>query len=224
MKENWLTVALPKGKLGEEALALTNDTGLPTNDIKLDSRKLLWEFPDQRIRFIISRPTDIPVYVDYGAADMGIVGKDTLVEAGANVFELVDLRFGGCKFVVAVPEEKLDAQGNFDLSSLNHGRVASKFPNVAQQYFHRQGLQVEVIKLHGNIELAPRVGLADAIVDIVSTGRTLKENQLAAVGDIFYATARLIANRVSYRMQYQRVKDIMEELRRVLEKRGVVND
>jgi len=224
VKENWLTVALPKGKLGEEALALTNDTGLPTNDIKLDSRKLLWEFPDQRIRFIISRPTDIPVYVDYGAADMGIVGKDTLVEAGANVFELVDLRFGGCKFVVAVPEEKLDAQGNFDLSSLNHGRVASKFPNVAQQYFHRQGLQVEVIKLHGNIELAPRVGLADAIVDIVSTGRTLKENQLAAVGDIFYATARLIANRVSYRMQYQRVKDIMEELRRVLEKRGVVND
>ncbi len=217
MKENWLTLALPKGKLGEEALALIGKISLPTGEISLDSRKLLWEFPKEQVRFLICRPTDIPVYVEYGAADLGIVGKDTLVEAEANVFELVDLKFGGCKFVVAVPRERLDAGGAYDLNQLNHGRVASKFPHVAQQYFHQLGLQVEVIKLHGNIELAPRVGLADAIVDIVSTGRTLKENNLVAVGDIFYATARLIANRVSYRLQYERMMKIVTELRGVLE-------
>lgn len=224
MKENWLTVALPKGKLGEEALQLTGLTSLPTAEIKLDSRKLLWEFPQQRLRFVICRPTDIPVYVEYGAADLGIVGKDTLVEAEANVFELLDLKFGGCGFVVAVPGEETGPAGEYDLSQLNHGRVASKFPHVAQQFFHQRGLQVEVIKLHGNIELAPRVGLADAIVDIVSTGRTLKENNLVAVDEIFYATARLIANRVSYRIQHQRIKQMVEELRSTIDKGGQIDD
>ena len=222
MNNDWLTIALPKGKLGEEALELVQKTQFAV-DMKLNSRKLYWEFPDKKLRFLVCRPTDIPVYVDYGAADLGIVGKDTIVEADANVFELVDLKFGGCKFVVAVPKERLDSAGNYSLEKLNLGRIASKFPNVARKFFQEAGLQVEVIKLHGNIELAPKVGLADAIVDIVSTGKTLKENELIAVDDIFYATARLIANRVSYRMKNSTIKLLITELKEAVQ-RGETND
>lgn len=219
MSSNLLTIALPKGKLGEEAIAVLGQAGLPIEGLKTDSRQLLFEYPQENCRYIICRPTDIPVYVDHGAADLGVVGKDTIEEAGADVFELVDLKFGFCRFVVALPETSAQAimvDGKPDLRKLNHKRVASKFPRVAEKYFMSLGMQVEVIKLHGNIELAPRVGLAEMIVDIVSTGRTLKENQLVAVSDIFSATARLIANRVSYRMEYQRLEPLVQRLKQVV--------
>ncbi|MEW6661007.1 MAG: ATP phosphoribosyltransferase [Bacillota bacterium] len=210
-----VTIALPKGKLGDEALELLGKAGLPVEDVQTESRQLLFQFPREQIRYIICRPTDIPIYVDYGAADLGIVGKDTVVEAGAEVFELVDLKFGRCRFVAAVPkqaaEEYLNSGQGF--SYFDRVRVATKFPRVAREYFASKGMQVEVVKLHGNIELAPRVGLAEMIVDIVSTGRTLAENDLVPVADIFEATARLIANRVSYRIHHHRMQTIVEHLR-----------
>jgi len=217
--ENKITIALPKGKLGVQAIDLLAKIGLPREGLETESRTLLFEYAEEKIQYIICRPTDIPTYVEYGAADLGIVGKDTIVEAGADVFELVDLKFGKCSFVVAVPEfmlGKYSKQGKFDLQSLNNSRVATKFPKVASDFFAGHGLQVKVIKLHGNIELAPRVGLAEMIVDIVSTGRTLRENGLVAVQDIFQATARLIANRVCYRMKYDRLNEISLKLRRIL--------
>lgn len=224
---NGITIALPKGKLGEKARELVAQIALPTEGLETDSRTLMFEYPEANLRYIICRPTDIPTYVEYGAADLGIVGKDTIVEAAADVFELVDLKFGQCRFVVAVPEETYKAlaqAGEFDLKSLNHRRVATKFPKVASDFFHSLGMQMEIIKLHGNIELAPRVGLAEMIVDIVSTGRTLRENRLVAVQDIFAATARLIANRVSYRMKNAQLTDIAARLRQVIDNGGSSHD
>lgn len=224
MRHEGITIALPKGKLGVRAKELMAEINLPTAGLETDSRTLMFEYPKENVRYIICRPTDIPTYVEYGAADLGIVGKDTIVEADADVFELVDLQFGHCRFVVAVPEEifQVNSQrGQFDLKAFNNSRVATKFPKVANDFFHSLGMQMEIIKLHGNIELAPRVGLAEMIVDIVSTGRTLRENKLVAVTDIFEATARLIANRVSYRMKNYQLMDIAARLRQVLEKGGL---
>jgi len=216
-KEKIMTIALPKGKLGQEAIGLLADVGYPVEGVATDSRKLLFDFPGQNIRYIVCRPTDIPTYVEYGAADVGIVGKDSLVESGSDVFELLDLKFGYCRFVVAVPRETADRcrdeKGHVSLGHFNHARVATKFPQVARTYFNQQGIQVEVIKLHGNIELAPMVNLAEMIVDIVSSGATLRENGLVPIADVFPATARVIANRVSYRMKFQRIHDLVEKMR-----------
>jgi len=209
-----LTIALPKGKLGEEALKLAESAGLPVMGVETEGRRLFFEFP--RVRYLICRPTDVPTYVEYGAADMGIVGKDTLAEAGADVFELLDLKFGYCRFVVAVPEEEASPVAK-DLSLLNHRRVATKFPRVAREFFASRGLMADIIKLHGNVELAPRAGLAAAIVDIVSTGNTLKENRLVPVAEVFSSTARLIANRVSYRMNNAAVQELVDQLRNLTE-------
>ncbi|ATW23404.1 hypothetical protein DCMF_00090 [Candidatus Formimonas warabiya] len=213
----FLTIALPKGKLGSEAIQALKDVGYPTAGLETDSRKLLFSYPEHRVRYIVCRPTDVPTYVDYGAADIGMVGKDSLVESNKDVFELVDLKFGLCRFVVAVPEQVAenlaDGDGKVALSHFNHARVATKFPRVAETFFRDQGIQVEVVKLHGNIELAPMVNLAELIVDIVSSGATLKENNLVPIADIFPATARLIANRVSYRMKHRQVQELAEKLR-----------
>ena len=207
-----LIIALPKGRLGQEALNIFSQVGFPSEGVDTEGRKLAYEFPKKKVKYLICRPTDIPTYVEYGAADVGIVGKDTLEESGANVFELIDLGFGYCRFVIAVPQAavvEIEATGKeFDLAFFNNKRVATKFPNVAKKYFREKGIQVEVLKLHGNIELAPSVGLADLIVDIVSTGKTLKENNLIAVEEMFEATARLIANRVSYRIKNAIIQDL----------------
>ncbi|AKX94867.1 ATP phosphoribosyltransferase [Neomoorella thermoacetica] len=215
MVTNLLTLALPKGKLGQDALQLLQAAGLPVEGVATEARQLTFTFPAPGIRYLICRPTDVPTYVEYGAADLGIVGKDTLAEAGADVFELVDLGFGYCRFVVAAPRERWEEAGR-SLENLLAGsrRVATKFPRVAASFFQERGLPVEIIKLHGNIELAPRAGLADLIVDIVSTGRTLKENDLVEVAPIFSSTARLIANRVSYRINYRRLTSVVEALKR----------
>lgn len=213
-------MALPKGKLGEEAVALLREAGLPTAGLETEARRLLYTYPQEAINYIICRPTDIPTYVEYGAADLGIAGKDVLVESEARVLELLDLEFGRCHFVVAVPQELVaGASGSFNLASLDRHRVATKFPRIAATFFREKGMQVEIIKLHGNIELAPQVGLADMVVDIVSTGRTLAENKLVAVADIFPATARLIANRVGYRLKFGRVQEYMRALEKAVRAR-----
>ncbi|MHB1652707.1 MAG: ATP phosphoribosyltransferase [Desulfitobacteriaceae bacterium] len=216
MQRNFLTIALPKGKLLEDSLKALSEAGLECREVNEDSRKLLFELPSIEAQIIICRPTDIPTYVEYGAADIGFVGKDTLLEENKDVAELLDLKFGYCRFVVAMPEEKVPSRlpdGEYDLSVLNHQRVATKFPRVAQTFFTQLGMQVTPIKLHGNIELAPRVGLAEMIVDIVSTGTTLRQNRLVEVAPILEATTRLIANRVSYRMKYRRIQELVDGLR-----------
>ncbi|WP_240986874.1 ATP phosphoribosyltransferase [Acididesulfobacillus acetoxydans] len=216
MKRNLLTIALPKGKLLPESLALLSGVGLDCDEVREDSRKLLFEIPEGEAQVIICRPTDIPTYVEYGAADVGFVGKDTLLEENKDVAELLDLRYGFCRFVVAMPAGKTPprlADGGYDLSVLNHQRVATKFPRVAQTFFSDLGMQVTPIKLHGNIELAPRVGLAEMIVDIVSTGATLRQNKLAEVAPILEATTRMVANRVSLRMKYERIQNLADALR-----------
>jgi len=214
MKEGWpvsaLTIALPKGKLHQDALAMLSRLGFPTAGVSDEARTLIFEFPSDGICYIMARPTDVPTYVEYGAADIGVVGKDVIEEESKDVFEMADLGFGYCRFVVAVPEG-----ASSRLSDLNYKRVATKFPRVADRFFREMGLQVEIIKLHGNIELAPRMGLADAIMDIVSSGRTLRENRLVERATIMESTARLIVNRVSYRTKYQRIMPLVEELRRM---------
>ena len=203
-----LIIALPKGRLGQEALGIFSKVGYPSENVDTESRKLVYEFPVERVKYLICRPTDIPTYVEYGAADIGIVGKDSLEESEVDVFELVDLGFGYCRFVIAVPQAAVGDVENFDLASFNNKRVATKFPQITKKYFREKGIHVEVLKLHGNIEIAPSVGLSDFIVDIVSTGKTLKENNLIAVEEMFEATARLIANRVSYRIKNAIIQDL----------------
>ncbi|MGE5381029.1 MAG: ATP phosphoribosyltransferase [Methylocystaceae bacterium] len=206
-----LTIALPKGKLHIDALEMLAKAGLPAEGVSDEARTLRFEFADEGITYIMARPTDVPTYVEYGAADLGVVGKDVIEEQGKDVYEMADLGFGYCRFVVAVPRD-----GAFTRpADLNYRRVATKFPRVAAKYFRDCGLQVEVIKLHGNIELAPQMGLADAIVDIVSTGRTLKENNLQEMVTIMESTARLIVNRVSYRTQYEKLLPLVQKLSRI---------
>ncbi|HHV63925.1 MAG TPA: ATP phosphoribosyltransferase [Peptococcaceae bacterium] len=219
MAKNFLTIALPKGKLLIDSLRLLRQAGLNCPGVEENSRQLMFELPDSQARLIICRPTDIPTYVEYGAADIGFVGKDTLVEQNQDIAELLDLKFGYCRFVVAMPEENLPPQladGSYDLRVLNHKRAATKFPRVAQLFFNEQGMQITTIKLHGNVELAPRVGLAEMIVDIVSTGKTLKENRLKEVASIMEATTRLVANRVAYRLKYERIQGLVEILKELV--------
>ncbi|AVX19394.1 ATP phosphoribosyltransferase catalytic subunit [Carboxydocella sporoproducens DSM 16521] len=207
---DFLTVALPKGALFAEAVELLGRCGLNTDQLLGDSRKLFFTDAEQEVNYLICRPTDIPTFVEYGAADLGIVGKDTIAEQGKDVYELLDLKFGFCRFVVAAPKALTPIT---DWSQWAAARVATKFPRVAEQFFQSKGLQMEIIKLHGNIELAPLVGLADLIVDLVSTGRTLRENNLAEVEEIFPVTARLIANRVNLRIKDRRIGPLLEKLK-----------
>jgi len=217
MREN-LVLALPKGTLYKPTLSLLKKAGFNCEEMERDTRKLLFTDNEKKVQYIICRPTDIPTYVEYGAADLGFVGKDTIVEQKKDVFELLDLKYGFCRFVVAMPEVVAREK---DWDQINHARVATKFPRVAELFFTGRGKQMEIIKLHGNIELAALVGLSDLIVDIVSTGRTLKENKLVEVARIFNSTTRLIANRVSHRMLCSRINPIIEKMREIVENGGV---
>jgi len=220
VEQDILTIALPKGKLLSDSIQLLSRIGIECSHVTEDSRQLFFDLLDSKAKIIICRPTDIPTYVEYGAADLGFVGKDTLLEENKDVAELLDLKFGYCRFVVAMLEASVPPKlpnGEYDLSGLNHQRVATKFPRVAEAFFSGLGMQVHPIKLHGNMELAPCVDLAEMIVDIVSTGKTLKENNLVEVAPILEATTRLIANRVAYRMKYGRIRNLVERLREDLQ-------
>lgn len=216
--EYGLTIALPKGKLFQDSIGILKMAGLYAEGVSDSSRTLLFEDPEKTVRYIICRPTDIPTYVEHGAADLGIVGKDSIQEAGKNLYELVDLKFGFCRFVVAAPRKVLDQEGRYNWKQ--GIRIATKFPVIAREYLAKKGIQGEIIKLHGNIELAPSVGLADVIVDIVSTGRTLKENDLVALEEIGTASARLIVNRASYRLKAKEINELVTKLKKLLCEEG----
>ncbi|MEG0381089.1 MAG: ATP phosphoribosyltransferase [Kurthia sp.] len=201
-----LTIAMPKGRIFEEAYDMLIEAKFdlpPTNDL---SRKLMLEIPSENIRIILAKPSDVPTYVEYGVADIGIAGKDTLLEQRRKVHELLDLKISNCHIASAgLPNTKLD-----DIAP----RIATKYPNIASNYYKEIGEQVEIIALNGSIELAPMIGLADRIVDIVSTGQTLKENGLTPYEFITDVSSRLIANPASYRMKNKRIIDLVHRLKK----------
>jgi ATP phosphoribosyltransferase len=203
-----LTLALPKGRLLDPALALLADMGMAGLDP--DSRRLLVTDARRDIRFIFLKPADIPTYVEYGAADLGIVGKDILLEQEPDVYEPVDLGFGFCRLVVAEPRELWERD---DPAKWSWVRVATKYPALTEHYFSERGIQVEMIRLDGSIELAPLVGLAERIVDLVQSGETLRANGLVEVAEILTSTARLIVNRASLKTAHARVSALIDDMR-----------
>lgn len=208
-----LKIAMPKGRIFLEAAELMRQAGLSIPEEFDESRKLIVPVPEANLQFFLAKPSDVPTYVEYGVADLGIVGKDVLLEEEErDIYELLDLGISRCRVSVA---------GLPDWTPTNYPRVATKYPNVASKYFREQGQQVEVIKLNGSIELAPLLGLADRIVDIVSSGQTLKENGLVEMEEIVSITTRLIANRVSYRMKSAEIESMVSLLQNVLEEGGV---
>ncbi|MDF1535884.1 MAG: ATP phosphoribosyltransferase [bacterium] len=215
MDKNAITIALPKGRLLAECTELLEKVGLTAAEDLESTRKLMVPSVDGTARFIIVRDKDLPPYVDYGAADMGFVGKDVLMESERDILEPVDLGFGYCRIVVAEPAGAVRGGG----TTWGHSRVATKFPGIAARHFAARGEQVEIIPLYGSIELAPLVGLADRIVDLVSTGETLRQNNLVEVEQVTEVTARLVVNRASLKIKADRLVPLIEKIRSIIEKR-----
>ena len=209
----YLTIALPKGKLFGLSADLLGKIGYTADDLSEKSRKLVITNEEKKIKFIISKTADVPTYVEYGAADIGVIGKDVLLESGKDVYELLDLGFGKCHLMMAVDKNKKREK----LSDYANTRVATKFPHIAEKFFNSKGMQMEYIKLNGSIELGPIVGLSESIVDIVETGTTLRENNLEEIAFIMEATARLICNRVSFKLKFDRIHQLTEDLRKIME-------
>jgi len=208
-----ITFALPKGRIMQDSMALFAKIGITCPEMEGSSRKLVFENPESKFRFMAVRATDVPTYVEYGCADLGVVGKDTLMEQGKDLYEPLDLKFGYCRMVVAEPKTLRQEDDPANWSNI---RVATKYPNVTERFFAAKGIQVELIKLYGSIELAPLVGLSERIVDLVSTGATLRENGMVEVETIAEVTSRLIVNRASLKTKHQRIIRILEGLERVI--------
>ncbi|HEY5432832.1 MAG TPA: ATP phosphoribosyltransferase [Coriobacteriia bacterium] len=206
-----LRMAIPKGSLFEGSLRVLRAADVEIGALADPGRLLIVDTDE--IRFIIGKPTDIPAYVAYGAADVAIAGADVLAEAALDVAELADLRFGACRFVVA-EREGSSAEIADSYRRLGVVRVATKYPRITEAYFADRGVQVEIVKLHGNIELAPLIGLADQVVDITATGTTLRDNHLRIVDEVMASSARFVANPVAVRIDSQRVMDLAGRLAR----------
>ena len=205
----YITVALAKGRLAELSINIFEKLGFDVQEMKSKTRKLIFTDEKNKFKFILVKASDVPVYVEYGAADIGVVGKDTLLESGKDVYEIMDLGFGKCRMAVAGPSEMRDK-----LVGRNIMRVASKYPHIARDYFHRvKGQTVDIIKLNGSVELGPLVGLSDVIVDIVESGKTLKENGLEVLEDVCELSARLVVNRVSLKMHRERILKLMSDIK-----------
>jgi ATP phosphoribosyltransferase len=217
MRRGQIAIALPKGRLLPEAIKLFEATGIAGLEGLMESRRLLCEDVTGAYRFMVLRPADIPTYVEYGATDMGVVGKDILLEQERDVYEPLDLKFGACRLVVAQPK---NLQQRWSPGGFSSVRVATKYPKLAERYFSQHGVQVEIIRLSGSIELAPLVGLCERIVDLVDTGRTLQENDLEEVEEIATATARLIVNRAALKTKHQQVRDLIDRLQAVVQGEG----
>jgi len=217
MRRGQIAIALPKGRLLPEAIKLFEATGIAGLEGLMESRRLLCEDVTGAYRFMVLRPADIPTYVEYGATDMGVVGKDILLEQERDVYEPLDLKFGACRLVVAQPK---NLQQRWSPGGFSSVRVATKYPKLAERYFSQHGVQVEIIRLSGSIELAPLVGLCERIVDLVDTGRTLQENDLEEVEEIATATARLIVNRAALKTKHQQVRGLIDRLQAVVQGEG----
>ncbi|GKX28895.1 ATP phosphoribosyltransferase 2 [Vallitalea longa] len=205
----YLTIALAKGRLAKKTLSLFEKVGIDCDEMKSDTRKLIFTNEDLKLRFFLAKASDVPTYVEYGAADIGVVGKDTIAEEKRNLYEVLDLGFGKCKMIVAGPKNMKEVLENGSFI-----RVATKYPHIAKDYFYNKKNQtVEIIKLNGSIELAPLVGLSEVIVDIVETGTTLKENGLIVLEEICPLSARMVVNRVSMKMENERISNIIKGLR-----------
>ena len=212
MEEKYLTVALGKGRLAKQSMTLFERIGISCEEMRdKDTRKLIFTNEEQRIRFLLAKSPAVPTYVEYGAADIGIVGEDTILEEARNIYEVLDLGFGKCRMCVCGPKEAGEL-----LSGGRAIRVASKYPRIAKDYFYNKKHQtVEIIKLNGSIELAPIVGLSEVIVDIVETGSTLKENGLVVLEEVASLSARVVVNQVSMKINNERITRLIQSLRAV---------
>jgi ATP phosphoribosyltransferase len=210
----YITIALAKGRLALNTLAVLEKIGISCEEIKdKSSRKLIFVNEELKLKFFLAKANDVPTYVEYGAADIGVVGKDTILEEGRKMYEVVDLGLGKCRMCVAGPASAKEL--------LQHGeliRVATKYPNIAKDYFYNKKHQtVEIIKLNGSIELAPIVGLSEVIVDIVETGSTLRENGLEVLEEICNISARMVVNEVSMKMEHERISKMIKDLKELLQ-------
>ena len=213
--ERYLTFALGKGRLANRTLKLFEEVGITCEEMKdKDTRKLIFVNEELKLRFFLAKGPDVPTYVEYGAADIGVVGEDTILEEGRNIYEVLDLGFGKCRMCVCGPESAREL-----LQHHEQIRVASKYPRIAKNYFYNKKHQtVEIIKLNGSIELAPIVGLGDVIVDIVETGSTLKENGLQVLEEVCPLSARMVVNPVSMKMENERITKLIADLKQVIQK------
>ena len=204
-----LNIALPKGRLGDQVYKMLSSIGYECAAIYEDNRKLVFESEENGVRYLLVKPSDVAIYVEHGAADVGIVGKDILLDSKPDVYELLDLNIGKCRLAVAGPNDYIEDRDNVL-------RVATKFANVAKEYYSSINREIEIIKLNGSIELAPILGLSDVIVDIVESGKTLKENNLRVLTTIVPVSARFIANRSSYLFKSEAIQEMMTGLQEVL--------
>ena len=214
MEDNrYLTFALAKGRLADKTLSLMEEIGITCEEMKdKNTRKLIFVNEELKLKFFLSKGPDVPTYVEYGAADIGVVGKDTLMEEGRRAYEVLDLGFGKCRMCVCGPEKS-----KVLLQTKERIRVATKYPVVAKDFFYNEKHQtVDIIKLNGSVELGPIVGLSDVIVDIVETGSTLKENGLQVLEEICPLSARMIVNQVSMQMEGKRINDIINKMKACL--------
>ncbi len=209
----YLTFALGKGRLADKTLELFEQIGIPCEEMKdKKTRKLIFVNEALRFRFFLAKGPDVPTYVEYGAADIGIVGKDTILEEGRNIYEVLDLGFGKCRMCICGPTDAKELLQHHELI-----RVATKYPHIAKDYFYNKKHQtVEIIKLNGSIELAPIVGLSEVICDIVETGSTLKENGLKVLEEVCPLSARMVVNQVSMKMENERITKLISDLKKVI--------
>ena len=208
--DRYLTFALGKGRLASKTLELLEQIGITCEEMKdKDARKLIFVNEDLKLRFFLAKGPDVPTYVEYGAADIGVVGSDTIMEENRRVYEVLDLGFGKCRMCVCGPESARELLKHHEMI-----RVASKYPNIAKDYFYNKKHQtVDIIKLNGSVELGPIVGLSDVIVDIVETGSTLRENGLQVLEEICPLSARMIVNQVSMQMETERIRSLISRLK-----------
>lgn len=211
--KRYLTFALGKGRLARTAMGMLERIGITCKEMKdPDTRKLIFVNEEQRLRFFLAKGPDVPTYVEYGAADIGVVGKDTILEEARNIYEVLDLNFGKCRMCICGPESARKL-----LQHHEQIRVATKYPRIAKDYFYNKKHQtVEIIKLNGSIELAPIVGLSEVICDIVETGTTLKENGLAVLEEVCPLSARMVVNQVSMKMESERITKLIRQLQQVV--------
>ena len=203
--EKMINIALPKGRLGEKVYKMFEAAGFPCPEILETNRKLTFENPDAGVRYFWVKPSDVPIYVERGAADIGVAGKDILMEYQPDIYELLDLKTGRCRMITAAPEGYVD-------SPQRTLRVATKFAGIAKRYYASTGREIDIIHLNGSIEIAPILGLSDVIVDITETGTTLRENNLKIIDTIAEISARLIANRSSFRFRHEMIDRVVKEL------------